>query len=239
MMVLYGNALSTYCAKVRVVMRHKGIPYEDHEPPDGYGSPAYRNIVAMGTIPGFVDGELVLSESEAIAEYLEERFPDPCMLPGDAAQRAQVRAASRLHDCWVEPRLRAMYAQAAPARRNPLEVEAGAAEFHRRLEGFAAHLGDTHYIVGNDLTLADCAWATSLVQAELLFEALKVPLNIPVELANWRARLAEHPAVAPGIGPCHDAMLAWLAKVGAQDRGPGSGSVSATRPRAGHPLQTP
>ena len=215
MMVLYGNPLSTYCAKVKVVMRHKDIPYQDREPPDGYGSPAYRKIVPMGTIPGFVDGDLVLSESEAIAEYLEEQFPDPCMLPGDAAQRARIRAASRLHDCWVEPRLRAMYAQATPARRSPAEVAAGAVEFHRRLEGFAAHLGDTRYIVGNELTLADCAWATTFIQAELLFDALEIDLKIPVELSHWRARLAEHPSIQPGIGPCHDGMLAWLAKVGA------------------------
>ncbi|MCP5152689.1 MAG: glutathione S-transferase family protein [Ectothiorhodospiraceae bacterium] len=215
MIVLYGNPLSTYCAKVRVVMRHKGVAFEDRDPPDGYGSPAYRRIIPMGTIPGFVDGSVVLSESEAIAEYLEETHPLPAMLPGDAGERARIRALSRVHDCWVEPALRALYAHANPERREAAVVEQKVAEMHRRLGGLAELARPAPYLAGPVLTLADCAWPTTLIQAELMLAALGHTLVVPEPLRPWRTTLERHPAVAPGLEPCRVAMAAWLAKVGA------------------------
>ena len=216
MITLYGNLLSTYCAKVRVVLRHKGIPFQDCLPPDGYGSAAYRKIVPMGTIPGFVDGDLTLSESEAISEYLEERYPKPVMLPGSAADRARIRALSRLHDCWVEPRLRALFAQARPENRDPRVVSAGVAEFERRLDGFAAHASDSSFIASETISLADCAWATTFIQAELLFDCLNETFQLPGVLSDWHQRLIAHPAVSPGLKPCRDAMVDWLVSLGAR-----------------------
>lgn len=212
---LYGNPLSTYCAKVRVVLRYKQVPFEDLPPPDGYGSDAYRAIVPMGTIPGFVADGLVLSESEAIAEYLEDVHPQPALLPAGAAARARVRSLSRIHDCWVEPQLRALYGQAAPAHRDDAVVARHIEGFHRRLGELARYAAPSPYLAGEELTLADCAWPTTLVQAELMFGALGHELRLPAELARWRDAVDEHPACAPGIAPCRDAMQGWLKQSGA------------------------
>ena len=212
--ILYGNPLSTYCAKVRAVLRHKGLAFEDRTPPDGYGSAAYRAIVPMSTIPGFVDGELVLSESEAIVEYLQECHPRPAMLPDAPAARARIRALSRIHDCWVEPQLRALYAQASPSRRDASAVADHHGAFVRRLDGFAAQASPSPFLGGSMLTIADCAWPTTLLQAKRLFAAFGLALELPAHLVRWRDALAAHPAIAPGLGPCDDAMQAWLAKTG-------------------------
>ena len=209
-MILYGNALSTYCAKVRVVLRHKRLAYTDREPPGGYGSQAYRAIVAMGTVPGLVDGEVVLSESEAIVEYLEECHPTPAMLPGDAARRAHVRSLSRIHDCWVEPQLRALYAQLAPAQRDPARVSAHCRELRRRLGEFARYARPAPYLGAAQLSLADCAWPTTFLQAQMLLPALGEAFELPGALRRWRAVLDAHPAVAPGLDPCAAAMAAWM-----------------------------
>ncbi len=82
-MILYALPISNFCSKVAIVLRHKQIPHQILPPPNGYGSPEYKLVVPTGKIPGLVDGELVLSESEAINEYLEEQYPNPVMLPGD------------------------------------------------------------------------------------------------------------------------------------------------------------
>ncbi len=213
MIVLYGNAISTYCAKVRVVLRHKQVPFEDREPPDGYGSPAYRAIVPMGTIPGFVDGAVVLSESEAIAEYLEETHPEPAMLWGDAGSRARIRSLSRVHDCWIEPQLRALFGHIAPARRDPAVVTQRCAELQRRLREFADYATPAAFIAGARLSLADCAWATTCMQAEMILAALEVDFTLPASLVEWRATLERHPAIAPGLAPCRAAMLAWFSRL--------------------------
>ena len=216
MIILYGNPLSTYCAKVRVVLRYKNVPFEDCPPPDGYGSPTYRRIIPMGTIPGFVDGEVVLSESEAIAEYLEETHPEPALMPGDANARESIRSLSRIHDCWVEPRLRALYAQAAPAGRDAEAVAKGITEFHRRLDDFAACAGTSPYIAGDLFSLADCAWPTTFIQAELLFEAFGQQLRMPASLVAWRERVCAQDAVAPELEACRTAMVNWLNGCGAR-----------------------
>lgn len=127
--VLYGNDVSGYCCKVRIVLAHKSIAFAERSPPDGYGSPAYRAVVPTGTIPALVVDDLVLSESEAIVEFLDEAWPVPAMLPGNPAQRARLRQLSRFHDSRLEPPLRALFGQVAPAGRDEAVVSANIAFF--------------------------------------------------------------------------------------------------------------
>jgi glutathione S-transferase len=211
MIQLYGIPLSTYCAKVRVVMRLKQIPFAELPPPDGYASAAYRAIIPMGTIPGFIDGTVVLSESEAIAEYLEERYPAPSILPGDHAARARIRSLSRIHDCWVEPHLRALYAHASPANRDDAIVADRVTQFWRRLSEFAQYATLAPFAAGSTFTLADCAWATTLIHAQNLLPHLGHPFRLPGPLNAWRTQLGAHDAVAPELARCTDGIQSWLA----------------------------
>ncbi|MEM6624117.1 MAG: glutathione S-transferase N-terminal domain-containing protein, partial [Pseudomonadota bacterium] len=87
MLRVYAIPVSLYCAKLRILLRHKGLAWEEVAPPGGYGSAAYKDHVPSGNLPALLDGDLLIADSEAIAEYLEERHPDPPMLPGDAPSR--------------------------------------------------------------------------------------------------------------------------------------------------------
>ena len=71
-MIFFATPLSSYSAKVRIVLCVKKLPFEEREPPGGYRSAQYRAVVPMGTMPAIQEGNWVLSESEAISEYLEE-----------------------------------------------------------------------------------------------------------------------------------------------------------------------
>ena len=88
-MILYAVPVSTYSAKARMALDIKGIDYQMLPPPGGYSTPEYMQLIPLGTIPGLEDGELRISESDVITEYLEECFPDPPLLHGDAALKAQ------------------------------------------------------------------------------------------------------------------------------------------------------
>ena len=210
MIKLYGFPISTYCAKVRVALRHKQLRFSESAPPGGYGSPEYCAIVPMGTIPGFVDGAVVLSESEAIVEYLDEQYPEPGLLPGDALSRAQVRALSRMHDCWVEPQVRALFPHVTPAGRDETFVAQRVQQFWLRLGRFAEAASLSPFSAGSQFTMADCAWSTTLIQAELIFTALGHPFELPEPLQQWRDRLANVEAVRPELTACADSMRAWL-----------------------------
>jgi glutathione S-transferase len=88
---LYDAARCPYCARVRIVLAEKGIPYEPVAI-DLADKPAWlyeKN--PLGRVPVLEEDTLVLPESVVIDEYLEERFPEPALLPADPAGRAVVR----------------------------------------------------------------------------------------------------------------------------------------------------
>jgi glutathione S-transferase len=88
---LYDAARCPYCARVRIALAEKGIEYEPVAV-DLSNRPAWlyeKNPV--GRVPVLEEDTLVLPESVVIMEYLEERYPEPALLPADAAARALER----------------------------------------------------------------------------------------------------------------------------------------------------
>lgn len=91
-MKLYDAPACPFCARVRLVLAEKGCGYEQvlvdlSDRPDELFA-----LDEVGRVPVLVDG-FTLPESLAIMEYLEERFPQPSLLPGDPAGRALARLA--------------------------------------------------------------------------------------------------------------------------------------------------
>lgn len=209
--VLYATALSGYCAKVRIALTRKRLGFEERAPPDGYGSPAYRAIVPLGAVPAIVHGDLVLSESEAIVEYLEEIAPTPPLLHGAAAERARQRMLARFHDFRLEPPLRATFAHVAPARRDKAIVDARLDEFAARLAQLAALADPRPFLGGDALGVADLGYPCTLMLASRLHAAFGRPFALPAPLAPWVATLAADPAVAPSLALCTRATEEWIA----------------------------
>jgi glutathione S-transferase len=79
-----------YCARVRIALAEKGLEYETVEI-DLSDRPAWvYELNATGRVP-ILDDSFVLPESEVIMAYLEERYPDPALLPVDPVARARAR----------------------------------------------------------------------------------------------------------------------------------------------------
>ena len=72
-LIFYAHPLSTYCAKVRIVLKLKSIDFKEHIPPGGsYNSNASHELVAAGSVPAIQDKSFVIHDSDAIVEYLED-----------------------------------------------------------------------------------------------------------------------------------------------------------------------
>ena len=211
-LILYATDLSGYCAKIRIALAAKDLAFETREPPGGYGSAAYRAIVPLGTVPAIVHGDFVLSESEIIVEYLEETFPAPALLFGTPAERARQRFLARFHDLRLEPPLRALFGQVAPARRDAAAVAARLDEFALRLAELEAMAEPGPYLAGTLLGVADLGYPATLMLAERLHAALGRRLTLPPKLARWRATTCADPAVAPALARCTSATDSWLAQ---------------------------
>ncbi len=93
--VLYDYWRSSAAYRVRIALNLKGVGYrrEAIDLVEGKQRSAdYRRLNPQGLVPALaVDGAL-LTQSMAIVEYLEERFPDPALLPSDPLERSRVRA---------------------------------------------------------------------------------------------------------------------------------------------------
>jgi glutathione S-transferase len=89
----YGSG-SPYAWKVWLALEHKGIPYEGKRltfDPDQTKTPDFLKVNPRGRVPAIVDDGFALSESNAIVEYLEDRYPEKRLLPKDAKARGEAR----------------------------------------------------------------------------------------------------------------------------------------------------
>ena len=101
MLELHHNNMSVCSAKVRLVLREKGLgPVEHHynlRKGDQF-APAYMALNPMGAVPTLVhDGRPVI-ESTLICEYLDEAFPEPPLRPADLVDRARMRRWANIPD---------------------------------------------------------------------------------------------------------------------------------------------
>lgn len=111
-MRLYGYWRSSATWRVRVALAHKNLPYEyvavDLRKDGGeQNEPAFRAKNPMGRVPVLeldLDGApRLVAESMAILELVEERWPDPALLPRDAFLRARARQLAMLVVSGVQP----------------------------------------------------------------------------------------------------------------------------------------
>lgn len=192
---LYSIPASIYSAKTRILLRHKGLDWQDLAPPGGYGSAEFKRIVPSGNLPTLVDGALMIADSEAIAEYLEEAYPDPPALPRDLAGRARARERSRFNDTRLEPELRRLFPHVRPARRDAAALPAIGTALQARLDQLGQMLVAAPE-PGSVLTLGDCGLVVTLHWVDLICPKLGLPVTMPDPVARYRARLAPLPAVA-------------------------------------------
>lgn len=107
-MKLYTFFRSSASYRVRIALNLKGLEYE-HVPIHlrrGGGeqfSSDYKAKNPQALVPTLEDGGRLLTQSLAIIEYLEERYPAPPLLPKDPADRATVRAMALAVACEIHP----------------------------------------------------------------------------------------------------------------------------------------
>ena len=90
-MKIIGVHLSPFVRKTTVALTIKGIEYEHESLLPGSTDPGFRKISPLGKIPAMVDGDFTLADSSVICEYLEEKYPQPPLMPEGIEARARAR----------------------------------------------------------------------------------------------------------------------------------------------------
>lgn len=105
-MKLYGYFRSSAAYRVRIALALKGLPYEYvaiHLRKGEQGADPYRALNPQELVPTLADERGTFTQSLAIIEYIEERYPRPPLLPDTPEARARVRAIALAIACEIHP----------------------------------------------------------------------------------------------------------------------------------------
>lgn len=207
-MILHGYWRSGTSYRTRIALHLKGLAHAT-APVDlrtgAQKSDAYLALNPQGLVPALETGDgLVLNQSPAILEWLEETHPTPALLPSISADRAVVRAMAALIGCDIHPlnNLRVLKA-VRELGADQAGVDAWAGRWI--LDGFAAldALVARHgegWCFGEAPTLADCYLIPQIYSARR-FNVDLTPfprlLAVETQAARHPAFIAAHPDNQP------------------------------------------
>ena len=210
MLTIYSIPISLYCAKLRILLRHKQLQWRELPPPGGYGSAEYETIVPSGNLPALIDGALQIADSEAIAEYLNEKYPQPPMLPAELSLRAKTRELSRFHDTRLEPELRKLFPYIDEQKRDETIVNNQSIAINKKLQQLATMLDSDQPENHGMLTLGDCGYAVTFIWLELLTPVLGLEIEIPKSVMEFHEGITRHAAVLEEIEAYRPQLTTWL-----------------------------
>ncbi len=176
---LYGYWRSTASYRVRIALNLKGVDYEYipvHLVNNGgeQHQQDYTQLNPTKLVPTFVDDQedIILNQSMAIIEYLDERFNQTSpLIPSHATERARVRALAQDIACDIQPlgNLRVLNALKTNYQLTQSEAFAWAADWIRRgFDGIEKRLATQagKYCFDFDVTLADVCLVPQVYNAK-------------------------------------------------------------------------
>jgi glutathione S-transferase len=197
MILLYEHPLSPFAQKVKIALREKGVDFAARIP-DLFtgGDPAFNAANPRREVPALIDGETAVFDSTIILEYLEDRWPQPPLLPAGAAARARVRMIEELCDTYYEAINWAVFEIRVFQRATGALADQLLARAAEQVAGANAHLdrqlAGAPYVTGERFGWGDLAAAPYVHAAAMSGHA-------PAEgsgLAAWLERVRERPSVA-------------------------------------------
>jgi glutathione S-transferase len=203
MNTVYGAPLSPFVRKVIMVLEHKGADYQNEVVLPFKTPEAFAKLSPLRKIPAFTDGQLTISDSSVICDYLEHKYPQPSLYPADPVQRARALwfeeyADTRLQE-YLGPGLFFERVVALPLLRRPADE----ARIQRSIEALPAQLdylegevGDG-YLVGERLSIADLSVPSVFLNA--FYAGYQIDAGRWPRFEGYLQRLWQHPLYAARI----------------------------------------
>ncbi|SEO59639.1 glutathione S-transferase [Salinihabitans flavidus] len=195
---LFHVPLSPFCRKVRLSLAEKRIEVELVEERYWEQDPDFLRRNPAGKVPVLRMNGQFLSESAAICEYVEEKHPEPALLPRDAEGRYEVRRLVSWFDdkfhhevtskLLYERVNRKIMGTGYPDSKN---VKAGAKAVKFHLDYMAWLLDHRRWLAGDVMTLADFAAAAHLSSLDYISD---VDWNRSDAVKDWYAKIKSRPA---------------------------------------------
>ncbi|UWR26505.1 glutathione S-transferase family protein [Sulfitobacter sp. S223] len=195
---LFHVPLSPHCRKVRLSLAEKKIEVELVEERYWEQDPDFLRRNPAGKVPVLRLDGIMMSESAAICEYIEETRPEPSLLPSDSVQKLEVRRLvswfdDKFHHDVTSKLLyervnKKMMKSGYPDSKN---VKAGAKAIKFHLGYMTWLLDQRRWLAGDVMTLADFAAAAHLSALDYISD---VDWNSCPEVKDWYAKIKSRPA---------------------------------------------
>jgi glutathione S-transferase len=195
---LYHVPLSPFCRKVRLTLAEKKVEVELVEERYWEPSPEFLRRNPAGKVPILRMEGKVLTESQAICEYLEETVPQPPLMPRDAEGRHEVRRLC----AWFDDKFHAEVTSKLVYERvnkkvmgqgypDSKHVKAGAAGIKYHLDYMAWLLDQRRWLAGDAMSLADFTAAAHLSCLDYISD---VDWNRQAVVKDWYAKIKSRPS---------------------------------------------
>jgi len=197
MMTLYSGSTCPYSHRCRIVLYEKDMDFEIidvdmHNKPEQVAS-----ISPSGKMPVLIERDLILTESNIINEYIDERFPHPQLMPPDPVMRARARLVlfNFEHDLFSHV--------------NTLEHSLGKGsdkarqEIRDSLSQLTPILTKQKYLMNDEFSMLDVAIAPLLWRLE--HYGIELP-KVAAPVLKYRERLFSRPAFISALTPTEKAL---------------------------------
>ncbi len=197
MMTLYSGSTCPYSHRCRIVLFEKDMDFEIidvdmHNKPEEVAS-----ISPSGKMPVLIERDLILTESNIINEYIDERFPHPQLMPPDPVMRARARLV--LFN----------FEQDLFTHVNTLEHSLGKGsdkarqEIRDSLSQLTPILTKQKYLMNDEFSMLDVAIAPLLWRLE--HYGIELP-KVAAPVLKYRERLFSRPAFINALTPTEKAL---------------------------------
>jgi glutathione S-transferase len=195
---LYHFPLSPFCRKVRLTLAEKKIEVELVEERYWEANQEFLRRNPAGKVPVLRMDSRVMSESQAICEYIEETNPTPPLMPRDPDTRFEVRRLCS----WFDDKFNAEVTSKLLYERvnkkvmglgypDSKNVKAGAAAIKYHLDYMAWLLDQRRWLAGDAMTLADFTAAAHLSCLDYISD---VDWNRSATVKDWYAKIKSRPS---------------------------------------------
>ena len=198
---LYHYPLSPFCRKLRLVLAEKKVEVSLIEEKFWERRPEFLLLNPAGKVPVLRGRGMIFSDSQATSEYLEARFPDPCLIPDDPLIQYEMRRLIFWFDekfyqevtqpLLFERMLRNIQRKGSPDGR-ALASALRSLRFHKRF--VCKLLRERRWLAGKSMTLADFTAAAHFSCLDFLND---IDWSVDHDFKNWYAAIKSRPAFRP------------------------------------------
>eukprot|EP00033_Pygsuia_biforma_P000719 GCRY01000841.1.p1 GENE.GCRY01000841.1~~GCRY01000841.1.p1 ORF type:complete len:217 (-),score=9.21 GCRY01000841.1:230-880(-) len=186
-MTVYWGSGCPYCWSVLLTLQEKEVPYNSRMLSFSAGEQKSPQMLALnprGELPVVVDKDLVLSNSYAIMDYIEEFYPGPHLIP--ESRKARALTMMRFHELIRAGTINDLLSQGEYGLKEKWFT------FRKELENMEGFLKNSSFIAGDELTLADLVLFPTLATLDRC--GFQISLSFP-RLSAYYNRMLLRPSV--------------------------------------------